>query len=125
MRSSLEGRVVSRLPGPASTGGTLFRLEEALPQPHSDPTLTALVTQERDLRPYRSGAKKIAPDISGYRGRVGEFDHIVAALQSSPVTAAFVEMAASNDFSRLEKSDAKRHHFVPQFVLRGFSHTYH
>jgi hypothetical protein len=55
---------------------------------------------------------------------MGEFDDIVAALQASPLTAAFVEMVASNDFSRLDKSKAKRHHFVPQLLLRGFSHDF-
>lgn len=52
---------------------------------------------------------------------MGEFDHIAAALQASPVTAAFKEMVESNDFSRLDKNPAKRHHFVSQFLLRGFA----
>lgn len=55
---------------------------------------------------------------------MGEFDHIAAALKASPLTAAFMEMAASNDFSRLDKNPAKRHHFLPRFLLRGFSHTH-
>ena len=50
---------------------------------------------------------------------MGEFDHIAAALQASPLMAAFMKMAATNDFSRLDKNSAKRHHFLPQFVLRG------
>ena len=54
---------------------------------------------------------------------MGEFEHIAAALQASPVTAAFVEMVESNDFSRLEKNTAKRHHFLSQFLLRGFGHS--
>ena len=55
---------------------------------------------------------------------MGEFDHIAAALKASPITAAFMEMAESNDFSRLDKSQAKRHHFLSQFMLRGFAHTH-
>ena len=55
---------------------------------------------------------------------MGEFDHIVAAMQASPVTSAFMEMVELNDFSRLDKSTAKRHHFVPQLLLRGFSHPH-
>jgi hypothetical protein len=39
---------------------------------------------------------------------VGEFDHIVAALQASPVWAAFKEMTEANDFSRLESSAKRR-----------------
>ena len=31
-------------------------------------------------------------------------------------------MATSNDFSRLDRNAAKRHHFLPQFLLRGFAH---
>jgi hypothetical protein len=38
--------------------------------------------------------------------------------------AAFMEMAATNDFSRLDKNAAKRHHFLPQFVLRSFGHSH-
>lgn len=56
---------------------------------------------------------------------VGDFDHIVAALQASPVTVDLMAMAATDDFSRLEASAAKRHHFLPQFWLRGFAHTQH
>ena len=41
---------------------------------------------------------------------MGEFDHIAAAMQASPVTAAFMEMTESNDFSLLDKNTAKRHH---------------
>jgi hypothetical protein len=32
---------------------------------------------------------------------MGEFDHIVAALHSSPVVCAFTEMGVSGDFSGL------------------------
>jgi hypothetical protein len=46
-----------------------------------------------------------------------------AALQASPLTAAFMEMVESNDFSRLDKNTAKRHHFLSQFLLRGFGHS--
>lgn len=52
---------------------------------------------------------------------MGEFDHIVAALQSSPVVRALTEMGVSGDFSRLDGNQAKRHHFLPQFLLRGFA----
>jgi len=55
---------------------------------------------------------------------MGEFDHIVAALEASPVTQAFREMAASNDFSSLDKNAAKRHHFLSQFLLGGFAHPF-
>lgn len=55
---------------------------------------------------------------------MGEFDHIVAALEASPVTQAFAEMTASNDFSGLDKSAAKRHHFLSQFLLREFAHPF-
>jgi len=51
----------------------------------------------------------------------GEFDHIAVALNSSPVVRAFTEMGVSGDFSRLDRNQAKRHHFVPQFLLRGFA----
>ncbi len=63
-------------------------------------------------------------DGTGYLCWTGDFDDIVAALRASPLTAAFMEMAASNDFSRLDRSTAKRHHFVPQLLLRGFSHDF-
>jgi hypothetical protein len=49
-----------------------------------------------------------------------EFDHIVAALEASPVTRALAEMAKTDDFSSLE-STAERHHYVPQFLLKGFA----
>ena len=55
---------------------------------------------------------------------MGQFDHIVSALQASPVTQAFREMVESNDFSQLDKSDAKRHHFLSQFLLRGFGQAW-
>lgn len=49
---------------------------------------------------------------------MGEFDRIVAAMSESPVIAAFTEMSVSGDFSHLEKNPAKRHHFLPQLLLR-------
>ena len=55
---------------------------------------------------------------------MGQFDHIAAALQASPVTAEFTKMAASGDFTALEANGAKRHHFLPQFQLRGFAETH-
>ncbi len=55
---------------------------------------------------------------------MGEFDHIVAALRASPFTSACMEMAVSNDFSRLERNAAKRQHFLPQLLLRGFAHAH-
>lgn len=51
---------------------------------------------------------------------MGAFDHIVAAIEASRVSVALREMTEANDFSRLE-SGAKRHHFLPQFLLRGFA----
>ena len=54
-------------------------------------------------------------------GSMGEFDHIVAAMRESPVTSAFMEMSLSGDFSTLDKNAAKRHHFLPQLLLRKFS----
>ena len=61
---------------------------------------------------------------AGYGWYVGEFDHIAAALWASPLMTACVEMAVSNDFSRLDRNAAKRHHFLPRFLLRGFSHRH-
>lgn len=52
---------------------------------------------------------------------MGEFDHIVAAVRASAFTTACIEMATANDFSRLDKNEAKRQHFVPRFLLRGFA----
>lgn len=52
---------------------------------------------------------------------MGEFDHISAALWASPFTTACMEMATANDFSRLDKNAAKRQHFVPRLLLRGFA----
>ena len=53
--------------------------------------------------------------------RVGEFDHIVAAIEASPLMAALKAMGLSGDFSKLDRNAAKRHHYVPQFLLRGFA----
>src|SRR2546429_7538150 len=55
---------------------------------------------------------------------MGQFDHIVGALEASPVTVAIREMVESNDFSRLDKNTAKRHHFLSQFLLRSFAHVH-
>lgn len=52
---------------------------------------------------------------------MGEFDHIAAAMRESPVVRAFMEMSVAGDFSALEKNQAKRHHFLPQLLLRRFS----
>ena len=52
---------------------------------------------------------------------MGEFDRIVAAMSESPVIAAFTEMSVSGDVSSLEKNGAKRHHFLPQLLLRRFA----
>lgn len=56
---------------------------------------------------------------------MGEFDHVSAALQASPVTTDLLKMTASGDFTRLEANGAKRHHFLPQFQLRGFAQPHH
>lgn len=48
----------------------------------------------------------------------------MAALVASPLTKACMEMAASNDFSRLDSNAAKRHHFVPQLLLRRFAEAH-
>ena len=55
------------------------------------------------------GSVEGATDTARYGVRVGEFDHIVEALQASPITTEFAKMAEANDFSRLDKSAAKRH----------------
>jgi hypothetical protein len=34
---------------------------------------------------------------------------------------ALTQMGLSGDFSRLDGNQAKRHHFLPQFLLRGFA----
>jgi hypothetical protein len=52
---------------------------------------------------------------------VGEFDHIIEEFNASPVAIALKEIGESGDFSRLEADFTKRHHYVSQFVLRGFS----
>jgi hypothetical protein len=52
---------------------------------------------------------------------VGEFDHIVAAMEASPLMAELKLMGLTGDFSKLDRNAAKRHHYVPQFVLRGFT----
>src|SRR5262245_1316614 len=54
---------------------------------------------------------------------MGEFDHIVEAMGESPVIRAFKEMSLSGDFSALDQNPAKRHHFLPQLLLRKFSFT--
>ena len=52
---------------------------------------------------------------------MGEFDHIAAELWASPFTTACMEMTVANDFSRLDKNAAKRQHFLPRLLLRGFA----
>jgi hypothetical protein len=52
---------------------------------------------------------------------MGEFDHIVAAMRESPLISAFQEMSISGDFGALDQNQAKRHHFLPQLLLRKFS----
>ncbi|HZQ80951.1 MAG TPA: DUF4238 domain-containing protein [Gaiellaceae bacterium] len=59
----------------------------------------------------------------GYLCEIGEFEHIVTALQAAPIYTALNSMAESGDYSALE-TQAKRHHYVPQFLLRRFSHEY-
>lgn len=55
---------------------------------------------------------------------MGEFDHIAKALQDTPIFTLLQAMAESGDYSALE-TEARRHHYVPRFLLRGFSHPYH
>ncbi len=52
---------------------------------------------------------------------VSEFDDIVAAMEASPLMAELKAMGLSGEFSKLDRNPAKRHHYVPQFVLRGFA----
>lgn len=52
---------------------------------------------------------------------MGEFDHIVGAMQASSVFRELARMGESGNYDTLESNGAKRHHFVSQFVLRGFS----
>jgi hypothetical protein len=52
---------------------------------------------------------------------MGEFDHIVSAMNASPIMRELVEMGSTGDFSRLDANQAKRHHYIPQFVLREFA----
>jgi Protein of unknown function (DUF4238) len=54
---------------------------------------------------------------------MGQFDHIASALLASPVTAELKRITASGDYSQLDANGAKRHHFLPQFQLRGFAQT--
>ena len=55
---------------------------------------------------------------------MGQFDHIAEAIFASPSVAVFMEMAESNDFGHLDKSAAKRHHFLPRLLLRRLSRPY-
>lgn len=48
------------------------------------------------------------------------YDEIDAAFRASPLFAELNEIGESDDVSRFD-SDAKRQHFVPQLLLRGFS----
>jgi hypothetical protein len=52
---------------------------------------------------------------------VGDFDDIVASMEASPLMAELKAIGLSGDFSKLERNPAKRHHYVPQLVLRGFA----
>jgi hypothetical protein len=45
-------------------------------------------------------------------------DEVAAAFQASPLFRELEEIAESGEFGRFE-SGAKRHHFVPQMLLRG------
>jgi hypothetical protein len=65
----------------------------------------------------------IADEVARFRtvSYVGEFDHIVAAMEASPLMAELKAMGLSGEFSKLDRHAAKRHHDVPQFVLRGFA----
>ena len=51
---------------------------------------------------------------------MGEFDHVVAAFEASPLYAELAAISASRDFGKLT-SQAKRQHFVPQMLLRNFA----
>src|SRR5437763_7743800 len=48
------------------------------------------------------------------------YDNIEAAFGASPLMAELAEIGESGDLSQFD-SEAKRQHFVPQLVLRGFS----
>lgn len=52
---------------------------------------------------------------------MGEFDHIVGAMQASSVFREFARLGESGNYETLDSNPAKRHHFVSQFILRGFS----
>lgn len=52
---------------------------------------------------------------------MGEFDHIVGAMQASSVFRELARLGESGNYDTLESNPAKRHHFVSQFILRGFS----
>lgn len=51
---------------------------------------------------------------------MGEFDHVIAAFEASPLYAELAAISASGDFSKLT-SQAKRQHFVPRMLLRNFA----
>lgn len=55
---------------------------------------------------------------------MGRFDHVANAMLASPIAQDLARMVESQDYSRLDKNSAKRHHFLPQFMLRGFSHSH-
>ena len=46
---------------------------------------------------------------------------VKAEMLASPLIADLNEISGSRDITELEKAEAKRHHFVSQFLLRGFS----
>jgi VCBS repeat-containing protein len=49
-------------------------------------------------------------------------DESEAAFRSSPLLAELAQIIESGDLSVLD-TDAKRHHFVPQLLLRGFANS--
>ncbi len=54
---------------------------------------------------------------------MGEFDDIADALRATPIFEVFAPMVEAGDYSALE-TEARRHHYVPQFLLRSFSHNH-
>lgn len=62
------------------------------------------------MRRYRRGVG-FEPDVR----------RIQAAFAASPLAVEMAAMGAADDFSRLEKNAAKRQHFIPQLLLRGFA----
>jgi hypothetical protein len=52
---------------------------------------------------------------------VKEFNDFRTGWLQSPLGLLIAEMRQTGDYGRIEKSEAKRHHFVPQLLLREFS----